>query len=163
MASPSDCSMGARIGFAILGIIIGLCVCVTFAVEYHNMNASIWGLISGFAATLTLFSHIAFQKRWYEEDPTPFRVYMYCGCFTQLLGVLGLVVYIVLGITQHQGVVVVGPGYYVTAVWGFMTLKWGFQLFYFSRSYWRQLSGETKLLPSPENGVQAHYEGKCYT
>ena len=39
--------MGARIGFAVLGIIIGVSITIVFAAEYHNYNASIWGFVSG--------------------------------------------------------------------------------------------------------------------
>ena len=39
--------MAVRMGFAVLGILIGLCVGIVFGAEYHNINAAVWGLISG--------------------------------------------------------------------------------------------------------------------
>ena len=60
------------------------------------------------------------------------------------------------------GVVVYGPGYFIASVWCFMTLKWGFLLFFFSRVYWRSLTGDYQLLPSPEKALQAaSYGAKC--
>ena len=32
---------------AALGVLVGLCVGVVFGVQYHNVNAAIWGLVSG--------------------------------------------------------------------------------------------------------------------
>ena len=60
------------------------------------------------------------------------------------------------------GVVVCGPGYYIASVWCFVTLKWGFQLFFFSRVYWRHLTIDSQLLPPPEKAVHAvTYGTKC--
>ncbi|KAL8575666.1 hypothetical protein ACOMHN_055855 [Nucella lapillus] len=149
MPSPSDCSMIARVAFAVLGIVLGVLVACVFGAVYDNINASVWGLISGFAAALTLYVHVTHVKGWYEEDPMTLRRWMYSGCFFQLIGLCGLVVYIVLGVQANKGVVIYGPGYFIAAVWCFMTLKWGFQLFFFSRTYWRAVIGASRLLPPP--------------
>ncbi|XP_076455092.1 uncharacterized protein LOC143289814 isoform X1 [Babylonia areolata] len=46
MSSPSDCSMGARIVFAVVGVVLGVCVAGVFGGVYHNFNAAAWGFVS---------------------------------------------------------------------------------------------------------------------
>ena len=54
------------------------------------------------------------------------------------------------------GVIIYGEGYYFTAVWCFMTLSWGFQLSFFSRSYWRTQVGDNQLvIPDEKTHLQA--------
>nr|KAG5710550.1 hypothetical protein BaRGS_013196 [Batillaria attramentaria] len=133
--------MGARMGFAVIGILVGFCILVVFGVNYQNWNVALWGLVSGLGALYTLLVHIGFRKQWWWDCPESLRNHMLAGCFLQLAGVVGFVAYLVLGISQKQGLVIYGNGYYLTTVWCFMTWKWGFQLFFFSRDYWRRLTG----------------------
>ncbi|XP_076455093.1 heme transporter hrg1-A-like isoform X2 [Babylonia areolata] len=150
MSSPSDCSMGARIVFAVVGVVLGVCVAGVFGGVYHNFNAAAWGFVSGVVAALTLYVHVQYVKGKYRADPRALRVWLYCGCWWQLVGLVSLVVYIVLAIRDRQGLVIYGEGFYVASVWSFMTLKWGFQLLFFSRTYWRRIVNDLQLLPHPE-------------
>ena len=59
------------------------------------------------AAALVLYIKTAELKDWYSGRPQLLRVFMYCGCFLQLIGVTGFVAYITLAIDHHQGKILV--------------------------------------------------------
>ncbi|XP_048730892.1 heme transporter hrg1-B-like isoform X2 [Ostrea edulis] len=134
---PSPCWLRARISFAVIGLFVGVSVLFVFGVNYHNWNVALWGLLSGLAAGLALYVHIAYMKKMWENNPYPLKRWMLTGCFIQLAGVCGFVTYLTLAIVNKQGLIIEGPGYYLTCVWCFMTWKWGFYVLYFSRSYKR--------------------------
>ncbi|XP_061178636.1 heme transporter hrg1-B-like isoform X2 [Saccostrea echinata] len=144
---PSPCWMKARITFAVIGLLVGVSVLFVFGVNFHNWNVALWGLLSGIAAGLSLFIHIAYIKRYWETNPYPLKKWMLSGCFIQLAGVCGFVTYLTLAIVNKQGLIIEGPGYYLTCVWCFMTWKWGFYVFYFSRSYKRLYLSESDYKP----------------
>ncbi|KAL5010630.1 hypothetical protein ScPMuIL_012935 [Solemya velum] len=156
-STPSQCSIRARIIFSIIGIVAGLSVFIVFAAHYRNWNTSLWGLISACVASLTLYVHIQYVRCKWQTFPYQLRYWMLSGCLSQLVGVCGFTVYLTLAITEHQGLTAYGAGYYLTSVWCFMTLKWGFVLFYFSRSYKQLYYDIYTILPKDDADVMPYY------
>ncbi|KAL3836190.1 hypothetical protein ACJMK2_021632 [Sinanodonta woodiana] len=153
MSLPTDRQVTIRIVFSVIGIFIGVSVAIVFAANYHNWNVSVWGLLSGLAAAATLYVHVCYRKKKWETDPYQLKGYMLAGCFVQLLGVCGFAVYLTLALTQKQKLIIEGEGYYLTCVWCFMTWKWGFFLFYFSRIYRRLYCDTYAILPKDEDNT----------
>ena len=91
--------------FSSIGVLVGLSAGVVFAISFENYNASVWGVMSALAAALVLYIKTAELKDWYSGRPQLLRVFMYCGCFLQLIGVTGFVAYITLAIDHHQGLI----------------------------------------------------------
>lgn len=137
--------MRLRIGVAAVGVIVGLSVFTVFGVHYNNWNAAGWGLMSGVIALITLTVHIYSTRGLSQKDERKLKTLMLMGCFFQLMGVCGFTVYLTLAIVSNQGLQIYDDGYYLTLVWCFMTWKWGFSLFYYSRTYRRSL-GITTLI-----------------
>ncbi|XP_046553117.1 heme transporter hrg1-B-like [Haliotis rubra] len=158
MAAPSECGIKARFSFSIIGILIGVSIFLTFGLHYKNWNVALWGLLSGVGASLALFVHIQYTRKVWQTFPYRLKYWMLCGCFIQLAGVCGFVAYITLAVTMGQGLIVWGNGYYLTSVWCFMTWKWGFLLFYFSRSYKRLYGDIYTILPQdPKDNIHGYY------
>ncbi|XP_064614273.1 heme transporter hrg1-A-like [Liolophura sinensis] len=140
MAAPTTGWFRCRIIFAIIGVIVGLSVFIVFATKFYNWNTALWGLLSGVGALITLIVHLLYRKGVWQTYSYRLRYYMLLGCFLQLAGVCGFVTYLSLGIVQKQVLTPYGNGFYLTCVWCFMTWKWGFSLFYYSRSYKQEFS-----------------------
>ncbi|XP_076092047.1 heme transporter hrg1-A-like [Mytilus galloprovincialis] len=132
------CGVKVRLVYSFTGFIIGLSVFIVFGIKYENWNAALWGLISGLAALGTFFLHLWYDKKKCQDRMPNLKLLMLTGCFIQLAGVVGFAVYLALAVTLDQGLIIQGPGYYLTTVWCFMTWKWGFSFFFFSRMYRRQ-------------------------
>ncbi|XP_013394203.1 heme transporter hrg1-B-like [Lingula anatina] len=148
--APSRCGMRVRISLAVIGIIVGLAVLGVFGVKFKNWSAAIWGAISGVFAAVTLYVHIQYIRDIWKTFFYKLKYLMYTGCFVQLAGVCGFIVYLTLGIVQKIVFTeFYGENYYLTCVWCFMTWKWGFALFYYSRSY-RRLYEDTYLISNQE-------------
>ncbi|XP_076436715.1 heme transporter hrg1-A-like [Babylonia areolata] len=154
MPSPSDCSLCGRIGFAILGIVLGIGTGAVFACSYHNVHVAVWGFLSAAVAAVTLYMHVTHARERDVKSTSQLRVFMYFGCLAQVAAISGCAVYVALALYLHQGITLHGEGYALAAVWCLLTVTWGFQLFYFSRAYCRQLTGEAQpLLPSEKRPV----------
>jgi hypothetical protein len=70
-------------------------------------------------------------------------VCVYTGCFGQLLGLLAFVAFLTAGGVLGQGISgadLKGENYWIASVWGWMTWKWSFQLFWWSRIYRRSIA-----------------------
>lgn len=154
---PSSCLMKVRITFAVIGILVGVSVLAVFGAKYHNWNVAVWGLMSGLVASVVLFIHIAYTKNYWEVNPYPLKQLMLAGCFVQLAGVCGFVTYLTLAILNEQGLIIEGPGFYLTCVWCFMTWKWGFLMLYFSRSYKRLYQQTYSLLHKTDDSVNSRH------
>ncbi|ESO86790.1 hypothetical protein LOTGIDRAFT_235195 [Lottia gigantea] len=146
MATPTACAVTSRLIFSITGFLVGLSVFCVFGFHFHNWNTALWGLVSGLAASISIYIHFGYQRQIFAAYPYTLQRFMLTGCFIQLAGVCGFVVYLVLGITQHQGLVVYGEGYFLTCVWCAMTWKWGFFLLIYARMYKRVYISECTIL-----------------
>ncbi|XP_041371623.1 heme transporter HRG1-like [Gigantopelta aegis] len=138
MAAPTDRNIKIRFAFSVIGILVGASIFFVFGLHYENWNTALWGLLSALGAAVTLFVHVQYTRDVWRTFPYRLRYFMLTGCFIQLAGVCGFVAYLTLAITQHQHLKAYGNGFYLATIWCFMTWKWGFLLFYFSRAY-RQL------------------------
>ncbi|XP_033758486.1 heme transporter hrg1-A-like [Pecten maximus] len=142
-----------RVVYASVGLLIGISVLFVFGYKYSNWDAALWGLTSGLVAGLTLLLHIQYYRKiskgLYIERTSLSRL-MLLGCFIQLAGVCGFVVYLTLAITQGQGLQIYGAGYYLTLVWCFMTWKWGFILLLSARRYRNKFYEVYTILPKSD-------------
>ncbi|BFZ22636.1 hypothetical protein BsWGS_25675 [Bradybaena similaris] len=146
----SSCSIKVRLIFSSIGVVVGLIVFFFFSFHYRNYNAGLWGLVSGLAAGLALAVTIAYTKHVFDGNPRQLKSFMLTGCFIQLAGICGFVAYLVLAISQNQGLIIYGPGYYLTTVWCLMTLKWGFALLMYSRSFLRSYQEKEHIIVGEE-------------
>ncbi|XP_014662429.1 PREDICTED: heme transporter HRG1-like [Priapulus caudatus] len=162
MALPSKRAIRVRIVFAVIGLIVGFSIPICFASNaYRNYNVALWGALSGCFAATTLWLHVKYSRGSLQSWTPRLRTFMLTGCFVQLAGVCGIVTYITLGIALRQSLTPYDDGYYLTSVWCFMTWKWGFMLFWYSRSYLRILTqSEYKPLRSSVHG-QVSQECGC--
>jgi len=64
MAAPGERRYVLRLIFSIIGITVGLSVCVVFGVQYKNWNTSLWGLASG---KFLLLSHVIIQYKLFHS------------------------------------------------------------------------------------------------
>jgi len=148
-------SIRFRITLASIGVFVGIFAGVWFAIEFHSYNSAAFALVSSVFASLTLILHVKYKNgtlhRW-----TPYlRGLSVLGCIGQLMGFTAFVTYIVLAIVEHQDLSVVGgENYWVSLVWGWMTWKWGFGLFWFAREYRREFQQEYQSLIKSEEGVK---------
>ncbi|XP_038046605.1 heme transporter hrg1-B-like [Patiria miniata] len=139
---PSPTAMRCRVGLAVTGISLGVLVLLVFlaVADFRNYHIACWGLASGIFAVFTLIVHIQHLKGNHDDWLNRLKLPIILGFFVQLGTIPAFITYIVLAIVQNQSVMPLnGPhhGYYVTAVWVFMTWKWSFALFWYSKSYRR--------------------------
>ncbi|KAK2145119.1 hypothetical protein LSH36_701g00046 [Paralvinella palmiformis] len=147
MSDEGCCNVKVRIILSAIGVIVGLSVFLVFGIVYENLSCAIWALISGVFASLTLCTHVKYARDQWRTHTEYLKPMMFTGCFGQLAGVCGFVAYITLASVLSQGLLVRGPGYYLTSIWCFITWKWGFLLFYSSR-YYRRCYHDNTGLPS---------------
>ncbi|XP_070546787.1 heme transporter hrg1-B-like [Ptychodera flava] len=129
--------------YAACGAVVGLSAFIAFLAVYSNYHAAIWGLVSGIFATLVVLILVPHTRFLYQR----YRILFYLQIFGLVVAIgscVAFIVYIILAVVQHQGL---DPtSYYVTSVWVFMTAKWAFGLFYFSRSQKRKYEDENQLI-----------------
>jgi len=146
-------SIKFRITLAAIGVFVGLLAGVWFAWEFHSYNSAAFAFVSAFFAAFTLTLHVKYKNsnlhRW-----TPYlRQISVLGCIGQLMGFTAFVTYIALAIVEKQDLSVVGgENYWVSLVWGWMTWKWGFALFWYARKYRKEFEGEYQALVKSEEG-----------
>jgi len=144
--------MKLRIAFAIIGLAVGIIVAPMFIFEFKNINAGLWCLISGLIAGFVLIIHWKYKNDTLVSWFHMLQRIMLAGCILQLAGICAFTAYISLAIVLGQGLSEVhGENYWVASVWGGMTWKWGFQLFWFTRIYWKAYAAlnKTKAFQSP--------------
>ncbi|XP_022099848.1 heme transporter hrg1-B-like [Acanthaster planci] len=139
---PTPTAMRCRIGLAVTGISVGVLVFIVFLAmaDFRNYHIACWGLASGIFAVFTLIVHIQHLKGNHDVWLNRLKLPIILGFFVQLGAVAAFITYIALAAVQKQPVTPLnGPhrGYYVAAVWVFMTWKWSFALFWYSKSYRR--------------------------
>ncbi|XP_057296102.1 heme transporter hrg1-A-like [Hydractinia symbiolongicarpus] len=132
-------SLCLRFAFAIIGILLGFSGSLCFAVIYQNYHCSAWAFVSGVLALTTLVLHLSVWKDiTYSMDPMTFRRLMYTGMIFSVLGTGAFIGYLCKGILTHESGVQI-HGWFIVTVWGWMTWKWGFLLFWYSKNYYNAL------------------------
>jgi hypothetical protein len=156
MACCAFCrSIKFRIAMASIGVFVGILAGVWFAWEFHSYNSATFALISAVFATLVLVLHIKYKNGTLYRWTPRLRCLSVLGCLGQLLGFTAFVTYIVLAIVEKQDLSVVGgENYWVSLVWGWMTWKWGFGLFWYAREYKKEFQLEALGLRKCEDGVK---------
>jgi len=136
-----------RVSCAIIGLVVGVSAGAAFGVVLHNPDAGAFGLFSGITAAVALTVHILYRRDFWTYDAHSSLIrFMYTGCFVQLAGVIGFVVYMIFGcMYQTDKLVVENRSFFLTCVWCFMTWKWGFLLFFYSRKYRRELTKQDSI------------------
>ncbi|OQV21912.1 hypothetical protein BV898_04125 [Hypsibius exemplaris] len=136
-----------RICAAALGISAGILVGIYFCSPgKENPHVIFWGFFSSLWALDAMVLHIFYMKGKLRNYVNKLKGWMYAGAFGQLLGVSSFIVYIVLGIVFHDNLKDFRHSYFIASVWSFMTWKWSFVLFWYSREY-RHLLLEEALIP----------------
>jgi len=127
---------------ALIGVLLGLSAGVAFSIVFKNYHASGWAFVSGLLACITLTLHLSVWKDvTFSIRPDVFTKLIYLGVFGSLLGFGVFVGYLTKGVLVHEKGVQV-HGWFIVTVWGWMTWKWGFLLFWFSKNYLRGLNQE---------------------
>ncbi|KFD48667.1 hypothetical protein M514_10451, partial [Trichuris suis] len=139
-----------RIVFASIGIFVGLFTGICFAAHFRNYNAAVWAIVSGLFAAAVLWLHVKYKRLTLRQWLPRLRNLMLVGCVGQLAGFSAMVTYITLGIVMRQGLsMIYGENFWIALVWGWMTWKWAFAMFYYSRLYRRLYIAEMQpKLPS---------------
>lgn len=146
-------SIKFRITLASIGVAVGIIAGVWFAGEFHSYNSAAFALVSSIFASLTLILHVKYKNMTLHRWTPYLRRLSILGCFGQLIGFTAFVTYIVLAIVEKQDLSVVGgENYWVSLVWGWMTWKWGFGLFWYAREYKREFESEGQGLLKTEEG-----------
>jgi len=137
------CSIRVRFWFAITGIFVGLSAAPVFALRMRNINATVFALISAvFAAGLAVLHWYYKTERITTAWIPRLRVILLIGCFGQLAGACAFVSYVSMAAVLAQGITgegMYGENFWIACVWGWMTWKWAFQLFWWARSYRREM------------------------
>jgi len=142
-----------RITLAAIGVFVGIFAGVWFAWEFHSYNSATFAFVSSIFASLTLMLHVKYKNATLHRWAPYLRGLSVLGCIGQLIGFTAFVTYIVLAIVEHQDLSVVGgENYWVSLVWGWMTWKWGFGLFWYARAYKREFALEAQSLLKAEDG-----------
>lgn len=149
---PSKMMMRCRFAYACVGVLLGIAVFICFLAvpDFYNLHIALWGFASAFFAFLALIVHI--QHAIGDRDIWVYRlkIFILIGFFTQLACIIAFIVYIVLAATNNQTLVPVNgknKGFYLASIWVFMTWKWSFMLFLFSRSYRRNYTTRYVAIP----------------
>lgn len=137
------CSINFRIAIAAIGVFVGILAGVWFAgdPDFQNYNSSAFGFVSSILALITLIVHIKYKRHtldgWVSKKVLV--AFMIIGCIFQVIAIAAFITYVVLAIVYHQGLSTAedlhGENYWIALVWAWMTWKWGFALFWFSRMY----------------------------
>jgi len=151
----SDCcrrcwaSVYTYMSIAAIGVFVGILAGVMFAAPpYFNFSAAAFAFVSAILAGITLWIHIKHKRGTLSRWLPYLRGLMLLGCFGQLAGVVSMAAFVAMGIVLHQGLdgdEIYGENYWISLVWGWMTWKWGFSLFWFSRKY-RRMIENTQLI-----------------
>ncbi|KRZ07615.1 Heme transporter hrg-1 [Trichinella zimbabwensis] len=127
-----------RIVIASLGVVAGLLAGIPFAVHFRNYNAAGWAFVSSSFAAFVLILHVKHKNLTLRSWLPRLRTCMLVGCVGQLAGVSVMVAYISLAVVLGQNLrMLYGENYWIALVWGWMTWKWAFAVFYYSRAYRR--------------------------
>uniref|UniRef100_A0A915JCV3 Uncharacterized protein n=1 Tax=Romanomermis culicivorax TaxID=13658 RepID=A0A915JCV3_ROMCU len=138
------------IAVAILGFIAGISASPMFAFEFKNFNAAIFALISSLLALALVILHVKHKHhtltRWLEYLPC----LKMTAFFVQMAAAVFFVIYIVLAIVRGQNLSKIrGENLYIACVWIWMTWKWSFSIFWFSRKY--KLICDERLIVDQDN------------
>ncbi|XP_066935696.1 heme transporter hrg1-A-like [Clytia hemisphaerica] len=139
---PKGCWLYVKLTTSIIGVVLGLAAFFCFMFVYHNVHSGAWALVSAMFALITFVMHVCvYRDVTYSIQPHTFQRLKYVGIFGAFLGLGIFIGYLVKGILVHESGVVVN-GWFIVTVWGYMTWKWGFLLFWHSRKYCRSLVDE---------------------
>ncbi|PSN47470.1 Heme transporter hrg-1 [Blattella germanica] len=129
---------------SVLGVIFGLSSFIAFFCVYGNLNAGLWGFISGVFASLCLhlhYLHIKQKLDSYHSVQTlhSLKILATVGA---LAGLAGTFWYLFFSIYHHVPILPVQSSTFIAAVWAFLTCKWGILLFVYCRHYIIILQGD---------------------
>ncbi|VDM74403.1 unnamed protein product [Strongylus vulgaris] len=160
-ASQGMCHLPIKvyIAIAILGMIAGYSAALCFGIQYHNFSATTMAFISGVAATVLLYMHLAFKKGKMIDWPRArFTCYLWAGWVTFVIAVIGLTASLIYAGVNHQTLTtkdqifegLQGENFWITSVWFFMLAKWTSMIGIFAKRYLNAtLIPLSKTPPSP--------------
>ncbi|KAE8750230.1 hypothetical protein FOCC_FOCC003038 [Frankliniella occidentalis] len=142
-----SCSHYFRLVISSLGVLAGLLACVAFSVMYHHVVASVLAFISAVFAAVCLTLHILHHRNilavWHSPD-TLGDISKLGFCVLNI-GFSLTAWYIFDILYHHRAMMPIEDSPYISAVWAFMTGKWGLMLWLDSRKY-AALLGSGSLL-----------------
>ncbi|XP_055355155.1 heme transporter HRG1-like [Paramacrobiotus metropolitanus] len=142
---PGRKAMILRMAAAALGISAGLMVALYF-IGKKNWNIVFWGFFSALWAVAALLLHIFYKRGKLAMYSSKLTSVIYTGIVGQVIGVIAFIVYIVLGAVHGDNLSNMETTEFVASVWGFMTWKWAFVLWWYGRQY-RHIVLEEALIP----------------
>ncbi|XP_065652703.1 heme transporter hrg1-A-like [Hydra vulgaris] len=136
-----------RLISALIGVLVGASASASFAMVFDNIHCSIWAFTSSALALIVLILHIAVRRDVaYSISPKKFLLCMLVGIIFAVIGFGVIVGYLIKGIIDKESGVQV-KGKFIVTVWGFMTWKWGFSMYYFANNYHKALlAASTEIL-----------------
>ncbi|KAK3929977.1 Heme transporter hrg-1 [Frankliniella fusca] len=120
-----------------LGVLVGLLACIAFSAVYTHVVASVLAFLSAVFAAVCLVLHILHHRNvlhvWHSPDTlNDLSILGFCVLnigFSLTSWYLFDIIY------YHKPMMPVDGSPYISAVWAFMTGKWGTMLWYDSRKY----------------------------
>ncbi|KAG8200142.1 hypothetical protein JTE90_018927 [Oedothorax gibbosus] len=132
--------LGLKTVLAILGVISGASICVTFGAS-RNFNASIWGFLTGVFAAIVLNLHLCYRKNILHLKFTPetLGLVKLCGILCSIIALSASIIYFVLMSVFKQGYKMEDDGYAPAGIFALLSLKWTVMMFFEGRWYERFL------------------------
>lgn len=146
--SGHGCAHYVRLVTSSIGVLVGILACLTFSIMYHHIEASVFAFISAVFAWVCLTLHVLHHRNvlqaWHSTDTL--NDISKLGFSVFVIGLAFTVWYIFDGVYHHRAMMPVAGSPYITAVWTFMTSKWGFLLWSCSQTYSNGLLDTASLL-----------------